>query len=83
MQYKGCAVPYFEWIDTTQCVAGFSTRRGGVSQGVYASMNVGLHSKDDHELVVANRKNLFSTVAQELKPVNLHQIHSLLQFYTR
>jgi len=76
MQYKGCAVPYFEWIDTTQCVAGFSTRRGGVSQGVYASMNVGLHSKDDHELVVANRKNLFSTVAQELKPVNLHQIHS-------
>ena len=76
MQYKECAVPHFEWIDKTQCVAGFSTRKGGLSQGVYASMNVGLHSKDDHELVVANRKKLFSTVAQELQPVNLHQIHS-------
>ena len=34
---------------------GFFTRRGGVSQGVYASLNVGVGSRDAPEAVMENR----------------------------
>jgi len=34
---------------------GFFTRRGGVSEGVYGSLNIGLGSKDDQAKVTENR----------------------------
>ncbi|MDP1907866.1 MAG: laccase domain-containing protein, partial [Hyphomicrobium sp.] len=34
---------------------GFFTRTGGVSQGVYASLNGGVGSKDEPAQVAANR----------------------------
>src|SRR6185312_12034283 len=34
---------------------GFFTRQGGVSQGIYASLNCGLGSNDDTERVLENR----------------------------
>ncbi|MFZ0605303.1 MAG: laccase domain-containing protein, partial [Roseiarcus sp.] len=34
---------------------GFFTRVGGVSQGVYASLNVGVGSRDAPEAVTENR----------------------------
>ncbi|MDA7946968.1 MAG: peptidoglycan editing factor PgeF [Hyphomicrobiaceae bacterium] len=37
---------------------GFGTRRGGVSEGIYASLNCGLGSKDDRADVVENRSRL-------------------------
>ena len=76
MQYVESDIPHFEWLDNPQCIAGFSTRKGGVSSGVYASMNVGLHSKDEHENVLENRSRLFQQVAPQFKILNLHQIHS-------
>ena len=76
MQYVESDIPHFEWLDNPRCIAGFSTRKGGVSSGVYASMNVGLHSKDEHENVLENRSRLFQQVAPQFKILNLHQIHS-------
>ena len=76
MQYVETDIPHFEWLNNPRCIAGFSTRKGGVSYGVYASMNVGLHSKDEHENVLENRSRLFQQVAPQFKILNLHQIHS-------
>ena len=35
---------------------GFFTRRGGVSEGIYASLNCGPGSKDDRTAVTENRR---------------------------
>jgi hypothetical protein len=56
---------------------GFFTRQGGVSEGLYASLNIGLGSHDDRERVLANR----GRVAAELGVpaghlVMPYQIHS-------
>jgi hypothetical protein len=37
---------------------GFFTRQGGVSQGIYASLNCGLGSNDDARLVLENRRRV-------------------------
>ena len=37
---------------------GFFTRQGGVSQGVYASLNCGLGSGDEASLVLENRRRV-------------------------
>ena len=37
---------------------GFFTRLGGVSQGVYASLNGGVGSRDDREAVTENRARI-------------------------
>ena len=41
-----------------QLVAGFTTRKGGVSQAECASFNLGLHVNDEHPHVVRNRRLL-------------------------
>lgn len=76
MIFPESPIPHYSWIDNNQCVAGFSTRKGGVSSGIYESMNVGLHSKDKPENVRENRARFFNAVAPGFKVVNLHQIHS-------
>jgi len=56
---------------------GFFTRRGGVSEGVYASLNCGYGSGDDAAKVRANREaamSLLSAGADSLATV--HQVHS-------
>ena len=56
---------------------GFMTRAGGVSEGIYASLNCGLGSDDDLERVRENRRrvlNLASIPAKTL--LTAHQIHS-------
>jgi polyphenol oxidase len=55
---------------------GFLGRRGGVSTGVHAGLNVGLGSKDDQEAVRANRQLAVAAVAPGAKLVTLHQVHS-------
>ena len=58
-------------------VHGFFTRRGGVSDGLYASLNCGLGSDDSRESVLANRARAVATLG--LEPDRLatpHQIHS-------
>lgn len=55
----------------------FFTRKGGVSEGIYASLNCGLGSKDDPERVHENRRRVL--VALELDGAPLltpNQVHS-------
>lgn len=56
---------------------GFFGRRGGVSQGIYASLNVGLGSADDSDHVRQNR-SLIARCFDVSEPalLSLHQIHS-------
>lgn len=55
----------------------FFTREGGVSSGLYRSLNAGLGSQDDQKLVVENRRRMAEAlgVAPE-NFVSCYQIHS-------
>ena len=55
---------------------GFLGRRGGVSQGVCAGLNVGLGSDDDRDAVRENRRRAVAAVAPGARLVTVHQIHS-------
>jgi YfiH family protein len=56
---------------------GFFTRRGGVSQGVYASLNGGVGSRDDAAAVRENRARMAAALG--IEPARLlipYQVHS-------
>jgi len=55
---------------------GFFGRRGGVSEGVYESLNCGPGSNDDRERVMENRKRATSTLAPNATLVTMYQVHS-------
>jgi len=56
---------------------GFFGRRGGVSEGLYASLNAGPGSQDAPEAVVENRRRIAASlgVAPDCL-MNAHQVHS-------
>ena len=60
---------------------GFLGRRGGVSQGICAGLNVGLGSSDDREAVMENRRRAVAAVAPGSRLVTVHQIHSAEALY--
>jgi YfiH family protein len=53
----------------------FFTREGGVSQGIYASLNAGQGSKDDPAHVAENRRRMLATLEAPAL-VTAYQIHS-------
>ncbi len=55
---------------------GFFTRDGGVSDGLYESLNCGPGSKDDPVRIAGNRARVTSAMAPGSKLVTLAQIHS-------
>jgi YfiH family protein len=55
---------------------GFLGRRGGVSTGICAGLNVGLGSGDDRQAVHENRRRAIEAVAPGAALVTLHQVHS-------
>ncbi|MDQ3139859.1 MAG: polyphenol oxidase family protein, partial [Pseudomonadota bacterium] len=55
---------------------GFLGRRGGVSTGICAGLNVGLGSDDDPAAIRQNRILALSAVAPGAQLVTLHQVHS-------
>ena len=55
---------------------GFVGRRGGVSEGIFASLNVGLGSSDAPLRVHENRRRAVDAVAPGAVLVTLHQVHS-------
>ena len=57
---------------------GFVGRRGGVSDGIFASLNVGLGSSDDPALVRENRRRAVEAVAPGATLVTVHQVHSTI-----
>lgn len=56
---------------------GFFTRQGGVSQGIYRGLNVGLGSHDDQAAVNENRTRVANWFGQPLERLaTVHQVHS-------
>lgn len=55
---------------------GFLGRRGGVSRGIHAGLNVGLGSEDAREAVLENRQRAAAAVLPGAELVTLYQIHS-------
>ncbi|MFQ6404611.1 peptidoglycan editing factor PgeF [Methylophilus sp. 'Pure River'] len=64
-----------DWPAPTNVKALQTTRDGGVSTGVYASLNLGDHVKDHPEHVAANRQLLSTYLPSE--PVWLNQVHGV------
>ncbi len=56
---------------------GFFTRRGGASSGVYAGLNCGFGSSDQHEIVAINRVRVADKMGVPITHlVGVHQVHS-------
>ncbi|HTU11300.1 MAG TPA: peptidoglycan editing factor PgeF [Allosphingosinicella sp.] len=55
---------------------GFLGRRGGVSTGVCAGLNVGFGSDDDRDAVAENRRLAVEAVAPGARLVTVYQVHS-------
>lgn len=55
---------------------GFFTRQGGVSRGIYASLNCGAGSKDDRVAVIENRMRVAQHLGSPLDDVQtIYQVH--------
>jgi polyphenol oxidase len=63
-------------LNSPRIAHGFFGREGGVSQGIYASLNCGPGSKDDPAAVAANRRRVADALAPEVQLVSLAQVHS-------
>jgi YfiH family protein len=57
---------------------GFLGRRGGVSTGLVAGLNVGLGSADDPAAVAENRRRAAQAVVPDARLVTCYQVHSSL-----
>lgn len=55
---------------------GFLGRRGGVSTGMVAGLNVGAGSKDDRAAIAENRKRAVAAVLPGADLATVHQVHS-------
>jgi polyphenol oxidase len=55
---------------------GFLGRRGGVSKGLVAGLNVGLGSGDDPAAIAENRRRAVAAVAPGGQLVTVYQVHS-------
>jgi len=64
-----------DWPAPANVKALQTTRQGGVSMGVYASLNLGDHVKDNPQHVAANRQLLSAYLPSE--PVWLSQVHGV------
>ncbi|AQW82860.1 peptidoglycan editing factor PgeF [Campylobacter pinnipediorum] len=66
----------FEFVlNDKNIIAGFSTRFGGVSDGVYSCLNLGLHTGDNTYNVLKNREVLRNFLCLQ-KLIFVNQIHS-------
>jgi YfiH family protein len=73
-----CEKDGVRWLQANLDGAGaaFSTRRGGVSEGPYESLNLGLLTDDAAEAVVENRRRLAAALGFEPKQVVFaRQVH--------
>ena len=55
---------------------GFLGRAGGVSEGVYAGLNIGLGSDDDRGAIFENRRRATEGVLAGSELITVHQVHS-------
>lgn len=66
-----------EWPAPARVRAVSTTRRGGVSGGVYASLNLGEHVGDAVVSVVENRRRLAASLQLQHEPRWLKQVHGV------
>ena len=62
-------------IDNDKVIAGFTTKFGGVSKGVYESLNLAYHVGDD-KLKVEQNREILSHKIKAKKLIFMEQIHS-------
>ena len=55
---------------------GFLGRRGGISVGRCAGLNVGFGSNDDREAIAGNRRLAVAALLPDAELVTVHQVHS-------
>lgn len=65
-----------EVLHSSRVAHGFFGRKGGVSTGLYASLNCGPGSGDVRASVLENRARATAALSTEAKLVTLYQIHS-------
>ena len=63
-------------ISLAQLPHGFLGRRGGMSIGECAGLNVGFGSRDDREVVAGNRRLAVAALLPEAELATVHQVHS-------
>lgn len=57
-------------------VHAFSTRKGGVSEPPYATLNMGFHTGDEEQRVVENRRRLLTALGLSLeRAIGAEQVH--------
>lgn len=66
-----------QWPAPAAVQAVATTRAGGVSEGIYASLNLGDHVGDDPAAVTANRTLLRQRLALPAEPAWLAQVHGV------
>ncbi len=64
-----------EWQSIPGLAHGFLGRRGGVSVGAYASLNLSLRLGDDQAAVAENRRRVEATLANGSRVVWMRQVH--------
>ena len=64
-----------DWPAPDRIVAGTTTREGGVSKGVYASLNLGAHVGDNSAAVSGNRRRFLESSGLDAEPGWLNQVH--------
>ena len=66
----------FEWAAPGPCRVAFSTRLGGVSEGPYASLNLGAKTEDDYGRVSDNRARLCAATGADATTATMgYQVH--------
>lgn len=64
-----------DWPAPSRVRAVSTTRQGGVSTGVFASLNLGAHVSDDPPAVAENRRRIASMLKLRHEPNWLQQVH--------
>lgn len=67
-----------DWPAPPGIVAGCSVRHGGVSQGSYASLNLGAHVADDDAAVLENRRRFRLQCGLPAEPRWISQVHGTI-----
>lgn len=75
MASETCEFLAADWPAPANVVAGTTLRHGGVSGGVYASLNLANHVEDDPELVAENRRRVERALELPGEPQWLRQVH--------
>jgi YfiH family protein len=69
-------LPLIRWDAPGPYVVAFSTRKGGTSEGAYASLNIGLKTADERDRVEENRVRLYEQAGADSGRVSWpRQVH--------